>query len=429
MKRPSAAPAPNLRILVVAHNDPRLTKGGAEIAAFQLYGGLAAQPGVQAWFLGCSSQPGAGRDAVALTQPFGEREFLYTLGAGFDWFKFSNPDPRLPDELADLLRELRPDIVHLQHYVHIGVEAVQIIKRTLPDARIVVTLHEYLAICNHYGQMVKRDHDSLCSQSGPHPCHGCFPEHAPSDFFLRRAYIGLAFDRVDHFICPSRFLLDRYAEWGIDRGRLSVIENLTASPSTDRAAVEPSADPARALKIGFFGQISALKGARVLMECAEILSRDPESRVSFELNGDYSSQPEPFQKAFLEQLATCTSNVNFRGRYTQDRVDALMRGVDAVLVPSIWWENSPVVIEEALRNRRPVICSDIGGMAEKVRDGIDGLHFRVGSAVDLAVVLRALDQDRTRLSALQTTLRNPTSPRTVLENHLRLYAQLLAKTG
>jgi len=58
-----------------------------------------------------------------------------------------------------------------------------------------------------------------------------------------------------------------------------------------------------------------------------------------------------------------------------------------VVVPSIWWENSPLVIQEAFAAGRPVICSDIGGMAEKVTDGVNGLHFRVGDPEDLAATI------------------------------------------
>jgi glycosyltransferase involved in cell wall biosynthesis len=64
-----------------------------------------------------------------------------------------------------------------------------------------------------------------------------------------------------------------------------------------------------------------------------------------------------------------------------------MREVDWVVVPSIWFENAPLVIQEAFAHGRPVICSDIGGMAEKVTDGVDGLHFRAGDAASLADVL------------------------------------------
>jgi glycosyltransferase involved in cell wall biosynthesis len=69
-----------------------------------------------------------------------------------------------------------------------------------------------------------------------------------------------------------------------------------------------------------------------------------------------------------------------------------MRGCDVVVLPSIWWENSPVVIQEARRNRVPIVCSNIGGMAEKVRDRVDGLHFQAGSAASLAdAVYKATD--------------------------------------
>jgi glycosyltransferase involved in cell wall biosynthesis len=128
-----------------------------------------------------------------------------------------------------------------------------------------------------------------------------------------------------------------------------------------------------------------------------------------------------------ERLAQLGQNVRYYGPYAHDRVDALMRQVDAVVVPSIWWENSPLVIQEALRNRRPVICSDIGGMAEKVRDGLDGFHFPVGSAPALAGLLRELARDRTRLDKVAATLRPPQPAEAVARQHAALYERLLAE--
>jgi glycosyltransferase involved in cell wall biosynthesis len=66
-----------------------------------------------------------------------------------------------------------------------------------------------------------------------------------------------------------------------------------------------------------------------------------------------------------------------------------MAECDYVVVPSKWWENSPVVIQEAYSNGVPVICTGIGGMAEKVRNGVSGLHFRLGDPVDLLRAIRA----------------------------------------
>jgi glycosyltransferase involved in cell wall biosynthesis len=61
--------------------------------------------------------------------------------------------------------------------------------------------------------------------------------------------------------------------------------------------------------------------------------------------------------------------------------------VDWVVVSSRWWENSPLVIQEAFMQRRPVICSGIGGMAEKVTHELNGLHFNVGDPDSLAAAI------------------------------------------
>ena len=81
-----------------------------------------------------------------------------------------------------------------------------------------------------------------------------------------------------------------------------------------------------------------------------------------------------------------------------------------LVVPSIWYENAPLVISEAFRNEVPVVASRLGGMAEMVTDGVDGCLFDAGSADDLARVLRTLGEDRDVLARLRTGI---TSPRTV----------------
>ena len=79
--------------------------------------------------------------------------------------------------------------------------------------------------------------------------------------------------------------------------------------------------------------------------------------------------------------------------------------VDWVIVPSIWWENSPLVIQEAFHFGRPVICSDIGGMAEKVADGVDGLHFRANDATSLAETMRRAMEDAGLWHRLPSSIR------------------------
>jgi glycosyltransferase involved in cell wall biosynthesis len=422
---PEAASAPTAprRLLIATHSHPAISKGGAEIAAWRMFEGFRATSGWQAWFLGCGREASTGRMGSVITQPFGDDEFLYASNQ-FDWFKFSNMDERFPREFAELLRNTRPDILHFHHYVNFGMEAFLIARRKLPDAKIILTLHEFQAICNHFGQMVTKQNKSLCYASSPRDCNKCFPDTRPADFFLRKAYIQRFMELVDHFISPSRFLANRYIEWGIPAEKMSVIENVIA----EAAPIAPT--PARTakgpLRVGFFGQISFLKGIQVLLDAAKSLENDEVENVVFDIHGDYTNQPEEFQTDFIERLEKAGRNVRYHGPYDNARVDALMRGVDVVLIPSIWWENSPVVIQECLRNKRPIIASNIGGMAEKVRPGLDGWHFNVGNALELAALVQELDADRDQVSAMHATMRTPPTPADAVAAHLEIYDRLLA---
>lgn len=98
-----------------------------------------------------------------------------------------------------------------------------------------------------------------------------------------------------------------------------------------------------------------------------------------------------------------------------------MAEIDWVIVPSIWWENSPVVIQEAFLHHRPVIASGIGGMAEKIRDEVDGLHFRTGSPESLADKLGRALQEEGLWDRLSAAAPSPSSLATFAQDHLTLY--------
>jgi glycosyltransferase involved in cell wall biosynthesis len=416
--RAAVEPTGPVKILVASHSHPQLSKGGSEIAAFQLFTALQSRSGYESWFLGCVRDPAKQKLGTTLSQPFSEREYLYSAGV-FDWFKFANQDPKFPGEFRELLKRLQPQIVHFHHYLNLGVEAFLLVREVLPQARIILTLHEFLAMCHNYGQMVTRQSRSLCHESSPMRCAGCFVDQEAADFFLRNRYIQRFFELVDHFIAPSHFLAERYIAWGIEPRRMSIIENVIM-PTT--AEVRKPRHGRELLRIGFFGQISLLKGINVLFETADMLLERKMDHIVFEIHGDYRGQPAEFQEDFLKRMAKPRRNLGFNGPYDQQRVDGLMQSMDLILVPSIWWENSPVVIQEAQRNRRPVICSDIGGMAEKVRDGVDGFHFPMGSAPALAALLIRLAESQTAISDVVTTMRMPELVDDVVERHLKLYA-------
>jgi glycosyltransferase involved in cell wall biosynthesis len=421
--RPAAdltAPAA-ARILVASHGHPLLAKGGGEIAAYRLFCELQARPDCAAWFLGCTREP----QQRPLAQPFSEREFIYRPGE-FEWFTMANRDPRFPAALVALIEELRPDVVHFHHYALFGVEAFDIVKRAAPRTKIVLTLHEYLAICAHYGQMITRKERYLCRRASQRDCARCFPEREAAMFFLREFYIKRFFERVDHFVAPSHFLMGRYIEWGIPEAKISAIANVIAEPGG--GAPEAGLPQDRPLRVGFFGKLSPLKGLGVLLAAARRLEAAERRDILVEIHGDGRDQPAEWQEETEAALAQAGGNVRLCGPYDEAQVDQLMQGVDVVVVPSIWWENAPVVIEEALRNRRPVICSDIGGMAEAVRDGVDGFHFPVGDAAALAQLLERLAGAPEELARIRSRMRAPPSSAATVAQHLALYRRLLDDT-
>ena len=219
LRRGAAAGEPT-RVLVTSHGHPRLAKGGAEIAAYALYEALQRRADTTAWFLGCGRDVNAAHFGSSISQPFTDREFIYTSNE-FDWFKFANRDLGFPRRMEELLQELQPAVIHFHHFANFGVEVFQLVRRVLPNVRIVLTLHDYLAICNHFGQMVTTDRYSLCYEASDTRCSRCFPNLSATDFFLRRSYISRFFDEVDQFVSPSQFLAERFVKWGLPSAKNS----------------------------------------------------------------------------------------------------------------------------------------------------------------------------------------------------------------
>ena len=113
------------------------------------------------------------------------------------------------------------------------------------------------------------------------------------------------------------------------------------------------------------------------------------------------------------------------GAYDRDDIPELMAAVDWVVAPSIWWENAPLVIQEAFQHDRPVITSNIGGMAEKIEDGVNGLHFRVGSAEDLADRLIECLTDKTLWDRMHDGIRRAPTYIDCAKQHLAQYREVL----
>ena len=367
------------RVLIIAHGHPDLSFGGGEIAAYAEWTELRRN-GIEAMFIGWTPHS-AGHPGTPFTARSADGRDLLFAAPPVDHFRHSQRQHIIVyQHFRELLDRFQPTVVHFHHYVHLGIELVREVRKYSPTVRIVMTLHEFLAICHAQGQMLKTN-GILCTKASPFDCHLCFPKISPQDFFMRELFVKSFLKLVDLFISPSAFLRDRYVAWGIPPEKLIVIENGQADPG---AAPADAPDPGLRTRFVVLGQLSQLKGTPVLLDAVSLLPKALRQTVHVEIHGSLQYQREKFKKKFEQAIAKLGDTVKYCGPYFRSDVGSIVRDAGWVIVPSIWWENSPLVIQEAFSFGRPVICGNIGGMAEKVSDGVDGLHFSVGNAASLA---------------------------------------------
>ncbi len=410
------------RVLFVSNNHPDLYIGGAEVYSYELYKAMRDSVEFEPIFLARSIASGHGsRRGTPFYTLNGDPNQVLWSQVGHDYFLMTSSNKEeYTVHFHDFLAAYRPDIVHVQHTIGLGFDLIQQIKRSLPGAPIVYTLHEFLPICPAKGLMVRTFGNELCREATPARCHECFPEKPPYEFFLREGFIKAHLRHVDLFLAPSHYLLERFVDWGIPRERIRFHEyGRTFRPPADGAEDPPLGH------IGFFGQIRPHKGVVMLLQAMRLLADRGNRNIRLFLNGTgQETESEDFQAEIADLLKICP-NVTLLGKYEPAEIVERMRDIAWVVVPSIWWENSPLVIQEAFMNRRPVICSDIGGMAEKVRDGVDGLHFRVNDAVSLAATLERAVDSPSRWRRLRDAIRPIYSIAESVEELGSIYRSLL----
>jgi len=406
-----------LSILYVVHGFPPEAWAGTEVYTLNL--ALEMQRRGHKVSVLARSDRGEGPDGTLREDSFRGLRVLRMLRR--------DPDRRISDSYRDerieaafgalLLRE-QPDLVHFQHLIHLSAGLVQVAQEL--DLPSVLHCHDYWSLCARV-QLIRPD-GVRCDDGMDAGCFLCVKERAlrsiprlkrmanatsrvwealetgtrkgrilPAelrsrwegfgDMVERRPYVVGCYAAADLRISPSRFLRSMLVEKaGLDAHTTLFSDNGLSTGHL--AALEKRPDPEGRVRFGFVGSLVWYKGGETLVRALGEL--DP-ARAVLHVWGDFKPG-EDAHHAELQRLAG--PNVQFRGRFDNARLAEVYSEIDVLVVPSLWWENSPITIHEAHLLRTPVVTSGIGGMAEFVRDGVDGLHFRPGDAADLAAKLR-----------------------------------------
>jgi glycosyltransferase involved in cell wall biosynthesis len=373
------------RVLLVSLFHPELLRGGAQQICYELFEGLKEETDLEATLLASVTHdryPALFKSGARITGFDGrEGEFLF-LTQEYDYWWHKTSSPFMIEAFAEFLETVRPDVVHFHHFFTYGIDLISLTRRVLPDCRIIFTFHEFMSICAADGQMVRRTDRSLCTQASQVRCHQCFPERAPEEFLVRKLWFQSHLAEVDVFTCPSHFMIEHYVNWGIPRVKIHHVTNGQRMYG-DASAFQIPVGPKK--RFGFFGQFVDNKGVHILLRAVQMLRSEGFTDFVVELNGDNLQYASPTIRDeinnFLEQekaLPLDEQIVVNNGSYHTDQLANRMNRVDWCIVPSTWWEIFGLVISEAWMFKRPVICSNVGGPAERVEDDVFGLHFQVG---------------------------------------------------
>lgn len=380
----------------------------------------------------------------------------------YSFFEETYNNPKMDKLFHRILDETKPDIVHLQHLLNLSVNFIRIAKEK--DIPVIFTLHAYWLMC-HRGIRIKKDIRKsmwqaleICYDINPTECARCVYKLSRIGIFADRCY-GLLMKRtlsgfnnhnnmslvskntkvngrlkrlallcdestktfrknilwtltkrasvtmvqnrlmhikemckyVDLFIAPSIFLREEFIKFGIPEEKIIYSDNgmnMAYYKGITRRESEQ-------VRFSFIGSMVPHKGVHVLIEAFNGIE---DERAELNIYGDLSLQPQ--YSEMLIQIAK-NPNIHFRGRFNNDKIGETLSGTDVLVVPSVWLENSPLVIHEAFITGVPVIASNLGGMADLVKHGVNGLLFKVGDANDLMSKMHTLIKEADLIERLR----------------------------
>lgn len=307
----------------------------------------------------------------------------------------------------------KPDIIHIGHAMRVGEVAMVAKSLNIP---YIMTLTDFWMICPKYNLVNSRG--DLCEgPGGGKVCAQSCPE-LPADFISKRLTAARDFlFGAEEVISPSEFLA------GIFRKEVSGLNvrviNHGFSYSTIRRNTRSYRKGDR-LIFCFAGSLIHHKGVHVLVEAfKEISSRNVVLKI-------FGSGPDQTYVNRLFDLARGDTRIEFHDAFQEEEVGDILSNVDVVIVPSLWYENYPLILHEALACHTPALVSNAGGMSEKVKNGVNGFTFSLGDRDELKVAIERIIDNPVILNDIKENLKSFMVP--TIEQEAYAYHELYTGT-
>lgn len=394
-------------------------------------------------FLAASLQTTSADGALIDTQRydgFSVDRIIFSEDASSESTTAKASDPLAVDLFERIVADFRPDVVHFFHFMRITMSPLASCRKL--KIPVVMTPTDFWLLCPAV-QLRDPVQGNFCSgpsrnaancirhfavESVPRRMRGltaavpllayatavsALRRLPPLPLLSLRRSVALAnrppqirrlIGQVDHFFAPTRHMQRLLAAVSAPPEKISLTPYGIPVPSSrDRAARTRGRH--RPLYLGFIGTLAEHKGAKVLLEA---LRKLPDADLRVNVYGSVADFPAYASE--LVALASADARVKMLGEFESDDIGVVLSQLDALVIPSLWHENVPLVMLEALAVGCPVIASDVSGVTDYILHGINGLLFSPGDSAALAIQIARLHDEPDLLPGL---VKATTPPRSI----------------
>lgn len=338
--------------------------------------------------------------------------------------EFNNP--YMAEFMYAFLAEYKPDIVHIMHTFRFSASVIDAYLHY--DIPVVMTATDFWFLCSRIQLM----DSSNCDCSGPKyhgaKCIRCIAKQTNSDFsakldkiplifievgaflakwknkksdnikaarflFDRPKYLMKQLNKIDRVIVPTETMKQMLINNGANKARITKLHfGLNIVKATEEPRIKKYSGK---ITFGYIGSILEHKGLHVLVKAFSLLDA---KNASLLIYGDTGANL--LYTKLIKEISNEDKRIKFMGTFPNDQIMKIFKDIDVLVVPSIWYENTPLVIFSAFAAKTPVIGTDIGGITEVVKHGYNGMVFPKNNHKKLQNTLEKFLNENTLLEKL-----------------------------
>ncbi len=375
-----------MKILKIIHGFPPLYNAGSEIYSQSICEELSKKHEITVF---TREENPFEPDFKIRTEKQNNNLTIHFINKRIDKDNYSNTN--IDNKFAEIIQKNKPDIAHIGHLNHLSTGIVEQLRKQ--NINIIFTLHDFWLMCPR-GQFLQRNYEQtnyyqLCEKQNNEKCAlNCYNHYFSGNkvdykrdksfwtswIATRMEQTKSIIDKVSLFIAPSKYLMNRfindfkipkskiiYLDYGFPTHYLKPVDNIENNVFT----------------FGYIGTHIPSKGLNLLIKAFIKIENKAVLKIWGRTNGQNTT-------ALKNMAKNCKNKIVFYGEYSNNNiVNEVFKKINCIVVPSIWGENSPLVIHEAQACKIPVITANYGGMKEYVEHKKNGLLFEHRNENDL----------------------------------------------